>query len=363
MTHHRRPLALACLAAIALPSAPAAAATFCVSTPAEFRSAIDAAETNGQNNEIRIRTGIYPTGGMPFEFSTSGNFSFTVTGGWSGGPGQCTTQLRNPALTVFDGGGSGQVMRIANINSTASAQLYAGNFALTGGSVQNGGGGCLGIVQNVGSPTMQVDRIIVTGCSNLGGAGTGGGVRISKSGPGTIVLSNSNVYDNTADRGAGVALSSVSGDGFVRVVGNTIVDNINQSGNGGAGLFHTNVGTPNGIIELRNNAILRNSSSSGAAADLLIPNGVPGVSAFRNALSVPSQGPLQIDSNFIVAEPRFIGASNYRLNSASPLRNAGAELSPSESVGRDLDFRPRVAEGVPDVGAYESAPVFISGFE
>jgi hypothetical protein len=58
-----------------------------------------------------------------------------------------------------------------------------------------------------------------------------------------------------------------------------------------------------------------------------------------------------ISTNDLVGDPLFVSASDYRLQSTSPARRAGAQ------VGLCIDVRGRVCNSPPDIGAYQESSI------
>ena len=117
---------LPCGALLLMLSSAASAATFCVSTSNELVTALAAAETNNQDDEIRLRAGTYsaPSGGFRFRngiISGGDDADIRISGNWSvffGNP--CGIQLSlDPFDTVLDGNFSTRVMEIVPRANTA----------------------------------------------------------------------------------------------------------------------------------------------------------------------------------------------------------------------------------------------------
>ena len=77
-------LALSLLALLAFASIEARAATFCVDSSDDFVEALATAEDNGEDNDIRLRTGLYvaPDGGFHIDL-LDGSHSLSVVGGYT----------------------------------------------------------------------------------------------------------------------------------------------------------------------------------------------------------------------------------------------------------------------------------------
>ena len=62
-------------------------------------------------------------------------------------------------------------------------------------------------------------------------------------------------------------------------------------------------------------------------------------------------------------DPDFYGGGNYRLQIYSPVNNRGNGNPAGGLPAYDLDFRARARDGHVDMGAYETPPIFSSGFD
>ncbi len=94
------------LAVLALASAPAAAATFCVSNSSELASALQTASTNADANDlIKLRGGTYvsPAGGFGRNDQFDGVESITIEGGWGSLFGNCDFSTNSSTASIIDG--------------------------------------------------------------------------------------------------------------------------------------------------------------------------------------------------------------------------------------------------------------------
>jgi Right handed beta helix region len=103
---------------------PAEAATFNVTTPAQLSSALAAAQSNGQDDIIRIAQGSY-TGN--FLYSSHEEKSLTLQGGWTF---DFASRVVQPANTVLDGEKKGTVLAISSDKEV--------NLTIEGITIQNG---------------------------------------------------------------------------------------------------------------------------------------------------------------------------------------------------------------------------------
>ena len=138
----------------------ARAATVCVSTAGQLNTAIIAAETNNQADDIRIRTGTYvapiPDGFYYYPPSNDADVSnVTVSGGWNSG---CSLMTDDATLTVLSGNLQTSVLRFRNANGTMTVR----NLTITGGYAPSGVRGALHFDHVSGfGISVVVDRVIV----------------------------------------------------------------------------------------------------------------------------------------------------------------------------------------------------------
>ncbi len=138
----------------------ARAATVCVSTAGQLNTAIIAAETNNQSDDIRIRTGTYvapiPDGFYYYPPSNNADLgSVTVSGGWNSG---CSLMTNDATLTVLSGNLQTSVLRFRNANGLMTVR----NLTITGGYVASGVLGALHFDHVSGfGLSVFVDRVIL----------------------------------------------------------------------------------------------------------------------------------------------------------------------------------------------------------
>ncbi len=155
-----------------------------------------------------------------------------------------------------------------------------------------------------------------------GGAGYGAGIHAQS---GTVVVLNSTICDNIARGG----------------LGGLYYPNTNRAASGtaeGGGIF-----LPAGA-EVRNSIVMYNTSTSNG------PNHA-GSATFRSSCISPL---VQPGNSNMDSAPLFVdrSASNYRLQSGSPCRDAGA-YEAWMAAAFDLDAAPRLSDAAVDLGAYE----------
>lgn len=137
------------LAIAALPSFARATATWCVHDSTELRQALADAATSSEDDEIRLREGVYVGNEGAFAYVSRNTASLSISGGWySDGSGDCAQMRIDASRTVIDGDGVRQALRIHHMppaGATQAAILSVANLSLRNGfgdpaTFQRGGG-------------------------------------------------------------------------------------------------------------------------------------------------------------------------------------------------------------------------------
>lgn len=315
----------------------------------------------------------------------SGNSASDSGGGiYNGG----TTTLTNTTIYGNTADAGGGVFIPSGTLTVTNATISDNSASSSGGGVYNNSG------------TLTVTNTTISG--NSADAGGGGGVYNNNSG--TLTVTNSTISDNSASLNGGgiensgtltVTKATISGnsadlDGGGIHSGDTLtVTNATISGNSagyGGGGIHVYIGT----ATVTNATISGNNASIGGGgiynfSTLTVTNSIVwgnqsqigGVSSTVSYSIVQGgyfgTGNLDADPLFVAPEP-FANApttaGDYRLQSASPAKNAGSnaalpadtldldgDLDTTEPIPFDRDGNKRVVGGIVDMGAYEVQPV------
>lgn len=351
-----RTIAIACLAAGLVLPMPARSASFCVDTVAEIRNSMLVAESNGQDDEIRIEAGVYTaTGNVPlFEYIAVEDKALTLRGGYLEVEGfGCATLTRDPRQTTFDGNLTRKSLRIT-ANEGSSANLRIENLSIRSGSADRGAG--IEILAESGyTGAITIDRVHMLGNR----AGYGGALYVET--PGVFTLRNSLLRNNSTIGDVAAAVIAVdhvdAQTPRVFVGGNTVVRNacaptappscsiagLSLVGSARAVVFNNAFDLNEGLdlafdaaVELRHNAF-----------DDVV--GDPDV-AIGNLF----------DAEIQFVEPEF--SADYRIRYTSPLREAGIDDYDLGSF--DANGAPRRNDVHYDIGAFENAEtIFGDGFE
>lgn len=139
---------------------------FCVSNATQLQDALTEAETNGEDDIIKVVKGIY-TGNFAFE-SYEGK-SLTLIGGFAP---DCDNQNPDPSKTILDGNGTGRVLYIINSGLGLTGDIQIEGFTTQNGNTAEEGGGiyatCIAL-GSVGSITIKNNIIKGNSASYAGG--------------------------------------------------------------------------------------------------------------------------------------------------------------------------------------------------
>ena len=339
------------LALAAVSSIESHAATFCVGSSDTLTAALATAEANGEDNDIRIRTGVYAVPDAGFRIDLfEGHRSLAVTGGYT--DDGCTERTRAASATVLDGR---EAVRPLTIETSRSSGIADPEHAIT-----------------IAGLTFRNGRDALVGA-----------LKISDSGPiygGIITVEGNAFLDNTAVtgvlEGGPALLAATDGPDFAGGTGLFVRNN----------LFARNVGpnAPAAFVYSNNHVdVSNNTFAANIATDTTLDERVTFASftfsgvdfsnnVFRDNTTtfdlratdvtdlvdnavVAFAGTPRSETGTIATDPRFVDAAtgNYRLAADSPLIDAGTDTPAGGAAEFDLDGVTRVQGGHLDIGAYE----------
>ena len=348
------------------------AAEFHVTDAAGFQNALNTAETNGQDDIIYLAAGTYH-GGFPYSPPGTEHKSLTIRGE----PGTSAEEI------ILDGQNSARVLDIYDMSEGSlvdlvidgitvqngyapyhSGGIFAGmnqfNITITNCIIRNNRGASQGsgvLMENdshtAGVLTLENNLISDNTVTEVSASSDGGGVLMWNS-YGIHIIRNNIIARNTAQgtssRGGGLWVGH-STPQVAHLIGNTIYGN--QANEGGG--IYLNFGE---IVNVYNNIIYGNTASEGEDIyfrDVDISNG------YNNNYS-NMFGTWTASGNNLNTDPLFVDPANddFRLQSASPMINAGTSSVPSPPglPSTDYEGNPRVCGPALDIGAYETRQIY-----
>lgn len=329
------------------PSAPAVAATFCVSNSAELQAALQSASTNADASDlIKLRAGTYvsPAGGFGRNQHFDGTESITIEGGWANLFGNCDFASHSPTASVIDGANTNPgliINRGVGTGSTTIRKLTITRGFQGGNQSNTNRGGGLAIFTVIGSNGgTTVENMIF---SDNNASLIAGGAYLA----GAPLVIRSNLFvGNGASTGS--AMSTISNSSTVYFNNNTVTQSVGSGPTSAVIRFDGD-----SAVYLSNNILWGNFGRD------LFANGMTVIS---NIIQTLEGTPALANSNLGV-DPLFVSASDFRLRPASPALNTGANTPFGDLSTRDLDGGARIIGPTVDRGAYEANTFFANGFE
>jgi hypothetical protein len=346
---------LVCLSLAAALFAPTArAVTFCVGDATALQNALMTANSNGEDDIVKIKPGTYAGGsGVAFAYSTSQSDAITISGGWVDlSIFDCVLQIGDPTDTVLSGSDVRPVLQMSG--SGTSADMTLENLTIRDGNGAEFGGLRMSSGNFFGD--LLVDRVYfvdnVSATFNGGASiGTQGTARVRNSwfrnnrcGSSICAVQMVVNHTNSTDTRGYFGNNTLTGNACS--VGAVDCDNGGLRIGGGA------------RVAIYNNAFYNNDDPD---IRLEAPNLL-----FNNFFQSTdgSDTPIALGGNINPINPGFVnaGAGNFRLLSNSPLVDAGTAGYLNGTV--DFDGNPRLNDDQYDIGAFENDNViFKSGFE
>jgi hypothetical protein len=339
---HRHRLVFTGLALAACVAAtPARAAVFCVATPLALSQALLTAESNAQDDTIRLVVGTYSLSSEIDYYGGAGEtYKLTILGGFDPG---CASGNAAADATVLDGQDTTRIFTIS-----AAGEVDIGRITFAHGKPTQYFGGALSVSTLAGEIYL-FDNVFASNQSPSGAAGGALYIQVPAAHSGYLW---SNLFLANTSSGGGAVYAYNQGNLYI--TGNTVVANslLNHTGIGG-GLDITG----NGHYWLTNNILWNNE-----ATDVYDQAGHADY-ANNDIGTKDGFAPLS-ETNELSVDPGFAGFFSFRPGPASPMINAGLDAAPGGVGGCcDVSGASRVVGKHVDIGAYESDVLFRNGFE
>ena len=326
----------------------------CVTSVEQLQTALASAQSNGDDDDIRIREGVFaaPPGGFSASMAESdADKALRVSGAWLEG---CAKQGSNPTGTELNGGGTGRVLDIRFNTIGAAGAVSVSSLTIADGA-DNGGAFQYDNANSVGPVT--IDRVAFTG--NVGDVS---GAFYLATGGRLLFTNNLSVGNSSALYRPVGAITLING-GQAALINNTFADNV-------APFYRAiDIGSQNHNTYLFQNNIFHNGADGMPTQSVICVGNQAMYTAFvsnymdsANCDGASVVNPLQAGTIF--------DAGGYRLAFGSGLIDAGTiAITPQGAwnpVLPALDFygRPRVFGASVDPGAIEyEETIFDDDFE
>lgn len=342
----------------------ASAATFCVHTSAQLQAALTTAETNGENDIIKVAEGSYtaPAGGFDYQAyaqSGSDDYDLEISGGWYDAFGfACLGHHANPFQTLLDGGGTSRVMNLAMRNHSNVTVRF---LTFSNGNAGNDYGGGLSLFAGDTGYTAiwTVERNAFVANTAEFGAGMNATINQAASTAKIKVINNLFTLNHASGDSGAANLANDGGDS-IYLTNNTIVSNTTDS----TGAYQIG-----GIYMYGSGSfkfVANNNFWNNDADDLYVTADQAGYSLLHNNYQLRGgTAPTQVAGNLDVTPQYQHGFLNYTPVRSSPLVDAGINPAPFAYwylSSDDINGVDRTV-GQVDIGAYEEDIIFADGFE
>lgn len=343
----KRIFAIACAAAAAHAFA---TTTVCVTNVADFQSALNDATGRTDTTLIKVARGTYDAtaasaNGLILYSTAADQGQIDVTGGYNG---DCSAQIKNPALTVLDGAGVTGVLRLLSVGGLSVRYLTIQNGYLS----INASSDNAGLFVESGDGSVIVDYNIIRNNAGVNQPGLEA-IVIDSGATSALHVDGNLIVGNNASNQSGAGFIVNEGTGGAYITNNTIVNNVSQRTDASAvGGFSMQDGL--GSITLSNNIFFGNTTADLYiyTSALFIDNDYATLSS--GTLATGSAGNVDVD-------PQFVGATNFHLQASSPLLGAGSLTPPGNLPTIDIEGHPRSFDNLVDMGAYERGDEIYGG--
>jgi hypothetical protein len=331
------------------------AATFCAKSGNELNQALIAAQSNAQDDTIKVATGTHTTdyhapGAYQWSFApvvgSDYDTALTISGGWNAAD-NCQTQLTlDPSQTVLDAQYFGPVFSAAMVFDTFTSSLTISNLTFYRGESNDIlGDAAMRIVSERG--TITIDNILVTG-NRSGGTSANIASFFLNSG-GSFKVRNSEFLNNSFTHAFSGGVTFGPTNGAIGYFTNNSISG-NSATVAGMGL------SARGLVNLSNNAIADNTSTANPSYDFV--SDAPTSLTLRNnhfATSNITGGSPASESGTTTGNPGWTQVGLRMVpNAVSPLRDSGLNSPLGGVPNIDFSGQSRIVNVVIDRGAVEA---------
>ncbi|AKS41534.1 hypothetical protein WM2015_1160 [Wenzhouxiangella marina] len=228
-----------------------------------LQAALNVAQNNGEDDEIRIQAGLLQTSATA---TLNENFFLEIIGGWNS---SFSSGVDDPSATELTGSQSQRVLSLT-INA---GQVLVRNLTLADGSANVGGAGADIVVDGNASFELAQCRVLRNAANASTGTGGGGGVRIQQLGNSTAEVGQCLFAQNLVSGGtvSGGGLLVTADDGSFTGNGLTFINNSAFGSvvarGGGLAVDVGGGGDPSATLtrlSVRNNQVVSDAVSEGA---------------------------------------------------------------------------------------------------
>src|SRR6185369_16708348 len=137
----------------------------CVSNATELRQALLEAAASGFDYDIRLRPGVYFTGGQAFSYSVAAH-GLSISGGWSDDHDPCDVQDPHADATILDGQGASAILKLVATGDAPGTHLAIGNLTLRNGATSIDGEAAALALSGALHQELRVQNVVVLGSHN-----------------------------------------------------------------------------------------------------------------------------------------------------------------------------------------------------
>ncbi|MEO7324597.1 MAG: choice-of-anchor Q domain-containing protein [Dokdonella sp.] len=331
----------------------------CVTSTAEFQTALANAASGAGDTTIEVAAGTYPIDSM-LSYATFDDKSLMIEGGFKPLMDQpCGDPVADASLSILDGGGTSPILDLSNLMVSETV----GAIKVRHLTFQHSLGAALGARALGSGAQVDIDSNVFVDNSSP----ADGGDVLSAGAVGVVRVANNLIAGNSSD-GFTVSITAAVASGAPPHSGiftnNTVTSNT-SSANYASVFINPPIGA---TFSLSNNIVWGNLG--GDDLRITTPGSFnSGPSTLANNDIGTFSGINYTETDDVNVDPRFAGGGSYALASDSSLIDAGTNAAPGGTGTYDLAGLARIVAirsdtPVVDIGAYELQDrIFQNGFD